>query len=98
MMSHLTGSSALAFSMPRAEASMKERSPNGFGVISAQVNWAASVAVAAGPPAVSNKDATTTKLKTKSKLFFISYSPMVYEFEGIHQQVYEYVGHHLLPQ
>jgi hypothetical protein len=75
----------LAFSMPRADASMKERSPNGLGVISAQVNWGAaaagaSVAGAAGvaPQAVSTSDATTERLKTKNKLFFISFSPLVY--------------------
>src|SRR5215207_745176 len=76
MMSHLTGSSALAFSMPRAEASMKERSPNGLGVISAQVNFAASVAGASvagvAPQAVRTIDATTKRLRAKSKFLFIS--------------------------
>src|SRR5919106_6134687 len=79
MMSHLTGSSALAFAMPRADASMKERSPNGLGVINAQVNWGsaaagAAVAVAAGAPhAVRTMDATSKRLKTNSKVFFISF-------------------------
>src|SRR6185503_18862787 len=97
MMSHLTGSSALAFSMPRADASMKERSPNGFGVISAQVNWAAaSVGVAAGAQAVSITDATSKRLQTKSKRFFISFSPIFDWFEETLRKIYELSRHHLL--
>src|SRR5688500_5046985 len=96
MMSHLTGSSALALSMPRADASMKERSPNGLGVISAQVNWAVSVGVAVGAQALSTMDATIKRLKTKSNLFFISFSPMFDWFEKTLQWVYELSRHHLL--
>src|SRR5215216_3746569 len=76
IMSHLTGSSSLAFLMPRADASIKDRSPNGLGVISAQVNFAASVAGAwvtgAAPPQdVIAREATAKRLNTYSKLFFI---------------------------
>jgi hypothetical protein len=57
---------------------MNDRSPSGFGVISAQVNCAASVAGAsvagaAPPQAVSTIDITTKRLKTYSILFFISF-------------------------
>src|SRR5687767_6146688 len=99
MMSHLTGSSALAFSMPRAEASMKERSPNGLGVISAQVNFGVpamggSVAGVWGvaAQALSTMDAATKRLRTINKRFFISFSPLVYWLEEIHRQVCEYVA------
>src|SRR5687767_11667941 len=97
MMSQLTGSSALALSMPRAEASIKERSPNGFGVINAQVNWAAaSVGVAAGTQAVSTIESTIKRLKAKSNFFFISFSPKFDWFEKTLQRVDELSRHHLL--
>src|ERR1044071_762543 len=81
IMSDLGDSSSLAFLMPRAEASMKERSPRGLGVIRAQVNLgaAAGASVAAGvagaaPQEASSMDATAKRLKTYSKLCFISFS------------------------
>src|SRR5215216_7173780 len=105
MMSHLTGNSSLAFLMPRAEASMNERSPNGLGVISAQVNCGASaagasVAGAAGvaPQAVSTSDATTKKLKTKSKLFFISFLLWLICLRKFIDRFINILCHHLLNQ
>src|SRR6266511_2389186 len=102
MMSHLTGSSSLAFLMPRADASMKERSPNGLGVISAQVNFgaAAGASVAAGvagapPQEASTIDATAKRLKTYSKLFFISFSFVLLVGRNF-STIFAYVANHLL--
>src|SRR5687767_2049494 len=80
MMSHLTGNSSLALVIPRAEASINERSPSGLGVINAQVNCAAAsvagawVAAGAAPQAVRTIDATIKALNVISKRFFISFS------------------------